>query len=170
MARFVFLLILVAQFLGTGSAHADQSTPPGLSTAIVDVELAVNGTVTMIAVNQQGERVAGIPFWLRSSRGDQQLQRSNADGMVVFTDVQPGSYEVQGLSQRFLVRVWTPAAAPPIARKRLLFVADNRVIRGQLGGYTTGAMLGNPYSLGGIFALMIGGPLLLDDDDGDASQ
>lgn len=131
-----------------------------------DVRLTSEGQLTGLLVDTKGHGLAHESIELR--RHDAVLMTTTAiDGRFIVENVVGGTYEILYLGDRRTLRVWTPQAAPPLARNRLLLAAEDTVVRGQqpLGE----ALLSDPILLGGVLTGIVAVPIIVHNAKDNAS-
>ncbi len=111
---------------------------PEAAAKIRDVRLAQGGTLELQLVDQQGNGLQNVPVSLSFSGQRVAEAQSNDHGTVRFSNLRPGLHVVHAGSATDTVRLWNDGTAPPHAARRLAVVADEQVVRGQLGGGSLG--------------------------------
>lgn len=122
-------------------------------TTIRDVALGANGTLSGLIVDEQGYPLSGAVVTVH--QGKKVLGRTVAGKSGTFTvsRLRAGVYQVTAGSSTEVFRVWAENTAPPAAKKGLLMVVGNQVVRGQGfggGGLSTGGLIGIGLGITGL--------------------
>ncbi len=140
---------------------------PTAQPVVRDVTLWQGGTLIGQVQNAQGVGKAGVPVAIY--RGKQQLAvaKTDANGYFTFTGLRGGLYQLASANGVTTYRLWAAKTAPPSAQPGAIVVADQDLVRGQLGG-RLGMILTHPLVIGGAVAAAIAVPIAIaanDDDD-----
>lgn len=128
------------------------------SSPIRDVALQSGGMLRGEVLSTQGRRVAETEVSLSANGRLIAKSFTAADGRFVVSGIQPGVYSVVTGDTHSVVRLWSGAAAPPIATSALLLIENQeQVVRGANGGWLP--QLNHPFWAGGLLitAGVIGG-------------
>ena len=141
-------------------SSADDSRPAILG----DVRLDSAGTLRGKVVDGQGQPQRDQR--LRLYRAGELLGelRTNPEGDFAFPRLRGGVYQLQLREVMVTCRVWTRAAAPPIAREQLLLVDAPEIARGQ---QPIGEIFTNPLFLGLLVAAAIAIPVAVHNSQQD---
>ena len=154
--RVAVVMAAVGMLVPTwAQAEAVQGAQRG---AVLDVALQ-DGTLVGQVLDAQGAPIKGELVSVR--QGDKEITQVKTDdlGRYNVRGLKTGIYEVATKEGGANYRVWDAKVAPPAAQPGALMIVGQPV-RGQ-----GGALLANPWVLGGIAAAAIIIPLALDDDD-----
>lgn len=111
-----------------GSA-VDQST----AIEVLDVALGEGGLLTGEVYDAAGTLAAGAEVALIRNGSVLVSATTDRSGVVRFSGVPGGTYQLASSSEVALVRAWAPHTAPPSARPAAMLVEDQTVVRGQYG-------------------------------------
>ncbi len=123
----------------TVRAELPQAAKPGASaksltkptSAILDVQLTKDGTLSGEVFNAKKEPVKNATISVRQGRNEVAQARSGEDGSFKVTGLKPGVYHVVAGTGQGLYRVWTNNGAPPKSLAGVKIVSDRSVIRAQ---------------------------------------
>ena len=120
--------------------------------SINDVALAANGTLSGLIVDEQGYPLDGALVTVHQGKKVLGKAVTNKRGTFSVSRLRAGVYQVTAGNSTEVFRVWAEKTAPPSARKGLLMVSGNQVVRGQIlgGGLSTGGALGLGRGLAGL--------------------
>ncbi len=109
----------------------NSKSPTRPTSAILDVQLASDGTLTGEVMNAKREPVKNATISVRSGRNEIAQVRSSDDGTFSVKGLKPGVYHVVAGTGQGLYRVWTTTSAPPKAMAKVKIVSDRTVVRAQ---------------------------------------
>ena len=175
--RFAWMLILsivVSPAMSVAGSQPGTSAPG--KTSLKNVELDVNGSLRGQLVSE-----AGVPVSAAAIRVHSQTNR-NKVSQTLATD-ETGSFAISGLKSgtcliavgdnTYACRVWNHATAPPKSLQSIALVDAGRVVRGNAGGGFGNKIRcmskGQKIGLGLLIGAAIAIPIVLDDDDANAS-
>lgn len=102
--------------------------------SIRDVALQQAGTLRGEALSAQGPRVAGTPIAISTDGEIVADAVVGANGKFAVSGLRPGVYSVVVGDSQSIVRLWSEAAAPPVATSELILVdQQQQIVRGELG-------------------------------------
>ena len=113
------------------TGDTQSSRPVVFAYQVRDVRLTPQGTFRARLCSANGVSLPLQPVALQQAGHTLAVEQSRADGQVEFPDVAGGLYEVRVAGNLHHVRLWTSAAAPPVAIPELLVVQDPAVHRAQ---------------------------------------
>ena len=120
--------------------------------SINDVALGENGTLSGLIVDEQGYPLDGALVTIHQGKKVLGKAVTNKSGTFSVSRLRAGVYQVTAGNSAEVFRVWAENTAPPAARKGLLMVSGNQVVRGQIlgGGLSTAGALGLAGGIAGI--------------------
>ncbi len=98
---------------------------------VIDVALTKGGTVSGLVVDSQGTAVDGAIVSIRQGKSEVARTVTDKSGVFVVKNLRGGVYQVVTAKALGAYRFWTPAAAPPLARAKIVIVSQDTVTRGQ---------------------------------------
>jgi len=172
--RFVRLCRILAVWIACigiiiPHAKADSRITRDNQTKSSDVMLSEGGRLQGWVINSEGIPIGGTTVQVRNRGQVVATVTTDDEGRFVANALRGGVYEVVADDGSTLVRLWSLNTAPPTARKNLLVISGEDVVRGAwcncgwLGG------MPNPWAVALIVGAAIAIPLALDDDDEPAS-
>lgn len=115
----------------TAKTAAVAKSPTKPTSAVLDVQLSKDGSLTGQVFNAKKEPVKNAAISVRQGRNEVAQARSTDDGMFAVKGLKPGVYHVVAGTGQGLYRVWTNNGAPPKALADIKIVSDRSVIRAQ---------------------------------------
>jgi hypothetical protein len=135
--------------------------PVNSATAAADITLSRDGTLAGQLLDGAGtpkpqQRIVALS-------GSRVISQARTDERGRFSLAIPasGTYVLSDAESSAVVRVWSPAVAPPSAKSELLFVSDTELIRGKSAVMPLGAIVGTAAIIG-VSAAVIA--VALEDD------
>lgn len=132
-------------------------------TKLRDVRLAEGGVMHLQLLTEDGQPIRNADVELQFGSRKVATGQTDDAGVVEFSNLRPGIHRIQAGAGSESVRLWNQDTAPPAAVNRVAIVADEDVVRGQLGiftpdpnappqtqGYTFGGQLLDPLMLAAI--------------------
>jgi hypothetical protein len=122
------------------------------ATRINDVALGANGTLSGLVVDEQGYPLGGALVTVHQGKTVLAKAVSSKSGTFKVSRLRAGVYQVTAGGTTEVFRVWAENTAPPSARKGLLMVVGNQVVRGQVvgGGLSTAGAIGIGLGITGL--------------------
>jgi hypothetical protein len=158
-------LAVAGWWLPTASVFPDDGlTRPVAQPVIHDIRLDLQGTLHGKLIDLEGRPV--IEETLELIREGQTITRaiSGQDGQFRFAQVAGGIYQIRFGSSMVVCRVWTDAAAPPVAKSQLIVLEAAPVVRGQ---QPVSEIFRNPLFIGLLVAAAIAIPVAVHQSQGD---
>jgi hypothetical protein len=155
MKRFTLVMawIACAGMISPISVFGGQ--PAQQQSRIQDIALN-SGALAGQVVDQQGNAIAGTAVAVGQDGRPVSKAVTDEYGRFEITNLTGGVYHVASAGTVSVCRVWSEAAAPPVATDGLLVVSNNHVIRGQApcntcntGGYAAGPPADGGYVVNG---------------------
>jgi hypothetical protein len=152
------------------SAEVPGSTIP-VKPQIEDVALGVSGTLQGAIVDNSGKPIRGASVVIAQAGKVLQEAKTNQEGRFEFSGVRQGVYQVASHAQAQNYRTWQPEGAPPHAKKGVVHVMPEELVRGGepvFGGGGLSSIVTHPLLIAGVVvttAVVIGAVALSDDDD-----
>ncbi len=154
------VIVCLACLASSLPLHVAVASPPagiaGPMAGIVDVRLDAQGGLRGTLVDGLGQPLAAQPVILQATGGVASGTQTDAAGCFTFQSVRGGVYRLLAGDGVVTCRVWTHAAAPPVAADRLAVVTGQSVVRGQ---QPFSAVFTNPLFIGLVIATAIVVPL-----------
>jgi hypothetical protein len=97
----------------------------------IDVMLDAEGTLAGMVVGAQGEAAVGTRVSLSATGGGPINVITDDEGRFRVAGLHGGIFQITTGERTVIFRVWTPAAAPPGARRSVVLVIDGGTTRGQ---------------------------------------
>ena len=97
----------------------------------IDVALDAEGSLAGMVVGTHGQPAAGAPVSLSAAGVGPIRVVTDDEGRFRVTGLRGGIYQIAAGERAVAFRVWTPAAAPPGAQRRVMLVIDGGTARGQ---------------------------------------
>ncbi len=148
----------------SGSAPAAQ-----IKVQTRDAVLGKDGMLRGQVVNQQGVALAATPIALTQNGQIVAAVQTDAKGNFELAQVRGGMYQLHTAGGVGSYRVWANGTAPPSANQQVLFVHDEAVALGQLGGGLMG-FLANPWVIGAVVATAVAVPVVVHNSDNGSSS
>lgn len=139
----------------------------GTDPAVRDVTLWQGGTLIGQVQNAQGVAKAGVPVAVYSGKDQVAAVKTDANGYFTVTGLRGGLYQVASTDGVATYRLWAANTAPPSAQPGAILVADQDLVRGQLGCGRLGMILTHPLVIGGAVAAAIAVPIAIAANDDD---
>jgi hypothetical protein len=136
----------------------------------VDVALMDGGVLVGQVVDSQGGGIENAPVLLRQEGKSLANPRTGTQGYFALKDLRPGVYHLASTKSEGAYRLWAPGTAPPTAQKGALLVANDGVVRGQLGQGGLKAVLANPWVVAAIVATAVAVPVAVHNSHHDSSH
>ena len=151
-------------FPTTGAFPDDGLTRSAVQPVIHDIRLDLQDTLRGRLIDLEGRPV--IEETLESIREGQTITRavSGQDGQFQFPQVAGGVYQIRFGNSMVVCRVWTDAAAPPVAKSQLIVLASPALVRGQ---QPVSEIFRNPLFIGLLVAAAIAIPVVVHQSRGD---
>ena len=114
------------------SAKATNASPKLI---VPDVVLSREGVLRGSLVDGKKQPLTKTPVKLTQAGKWVATVETNDKGEYTLPGLKTGAYLLEIQEQRFAIRVWRPAAAPPKAMQQLnmAYISDKEVVRAQLG-------------------------------------
>jgi hypothetical protein len=154
---WVAWLAVAGWLLPTATVFPDDGlTRPAIQPVIHDIRLDLQGTLRGRLIDLEGRPV--IEETLELIREGQTITRtvSGPDGQFQFAQVAAGVYQIRFGTSMVVCRVWTDAAAPPVAKSQLIVLAAPPLVRGQ---QPISEIFRNPLFIGLLVAAAIAIPV-----------
>jgi len=137
---------------------AGSLTPTPVAT---DIALQKDGLLVGQVVDPLGKPVAGAQVTLTAQGKRLATMKSTAEGYFAFKGLRGGVYQVITEEGHGVYRVWSPGTAPPAAKKVVLLVSGDDVVRGQEGNPPLKVLLANPLVIGAVVATAVAVPVAI---------
>ena len=122
--RWIFLLafagLLIPQSVSASGA------------VITDAALHEGGTVYGQLVDEEGIPGKAVQVVVRHNQRVVAVAKTDARGRFAVSGLRGGVYEVQTTRGSEVYRLWAPNTAPPAAKRSILLVTGDTVVRGQI--------------------------------------
>lgn len=131
------------------------------TTVAIDIALQKDGLLVGQVVDPLGNPVAGAQVTLTAQGKRLAAMKSTPEGYFAFKGLRGGVYQVVTEEGHGVYRVWSPGTAPPAAKKVVLLVSGDNVVRGQEGTPPLKVLMANPLVIGAVVATAVAVPVAI---------